>query len=194
VDDRESHLATWGGARERFRRDRARYPRDAWLTRRSLWAIAAYRFAQATTEHPPGLRTLTRPLSAALTLLARVATNIELPTAAEIGPGLRIGHAGPIVVAGTARIGAHCSMGVGVVIGTRGTQEAPTIGDGVKLGAYAVVLGPVTVGDGASVGAMSLVLRDVPAGVTVAGNPARPLHPAGERITCSDSGRSIQTA
>ena len=40
----------------------------------------------------------------------------------------------------------------------------PTIGDGVSLGAGAVVVGPVDVGAGARVGANALVTEDVPAG------------------------------
>lgn len=47
------------------------------------------------------------------------------------------------------------------------------IGRGVWIGAGAIVLGGVTIGDDAVVGAGSVVTRDVPAGVVVAGNPAR---------------------
>jgi serine O-acetyltransferase len=161
--------------RKAFLLDRAHYPASAWATHRALWAIAAYRFAQASTRHPSILRPVTRALSTLLTLLARVATNIELPASAAIGPGLYIGHAGPIVVHANARIGRNCKMSVGVVVGSRGDNRAPTLGDDVRLGAYAVVLGDVTVGDGACVGAMTLVIDDVPAGSTVGGVPARVL-------------------
>jgi maltose O-acetyltransferase len=49
------------------------------------------------------------------------------------------------------------------------------IGDNVWLGGGAIILPGVRIGDDAIVGAGSVVTRDVPAGVTVAGNPARPL-------------------
>lgn len=50
-----------------------------------------------------------------------------------------------------------------------------TIGRDVWIGGGAMILPGVRIGDGAVIGAGSVVTRDVPAGVTVAGNPARPL-------------------
>lgn len=50
-----------------------------------------------------------------------------------------------------------------------------TIGRDVWIGGGAILLAGVTVGEGAIVGAGSVVTRDVAAGVTVVGNPARPL-------------------
>ena len=47
------------------------------------------------------------------------------------------------------------------------------IGANVWIGAGAMILPGVTLGDDAIVGACSIVTRDVPAGVTVVGNPAR---------------------
>ena len=55
------------------------------------------------------------------------------------------------------------------------TGKPVSIGADVWMGAGAVVLPGVTVGDGAVVGAGAVVTRDVAPGVTVAGNPARPL-------------------
>jgi maltose O-acetyltransferase len=52
-----------------------------------------------------------------------------------------------------------------------------TIGRNVWIGGGALILPGVTVGDDAIVGAGAVVTRDVPAGTTVAGNPARPLRP-----------------
>lgn len=49
------------------------------------------------------------------------------------------------------------------------------IGSNVWIGGGAIILPGVTIGDDAVVGAGSVVTRNVPAGTTVAGNPARPL-------------------
>jgi serine acetyltransferase len=38
-----------------------------------------------------------------------------------------------------------------------------------------VIIGRIEIGDDAKIGAGSVVLHDVPAGCTVAGNPARPV-------------------
>ena len=53
------------------------------------------------------------------------------------------------------------------------------LGEGVMVGSGARVLPGVRVGDGAVLGAGSVVVRDVPAQLTVMGNPARPLPSSG---------------
>ena len=50
-----------------------------------------------------------------------------------------------------------------------------TIGDGAYLGAGALIRQGLTIGEGATVGMGAVVTKDVPASVTVVGNPARPL-------------------
>jgi maltose O-acetyltransferase len=52
------------------------------------------------------------------------------------------------------------------------------IGSDVWIGGGAIILPGITIGDGALIGAGSVVTRDVGAGVTVAGNPARPKLPS----------------
>jgi serine O-acetyltransferase len=156
-----------------FKADRARYPRRAWLVERSLWAIAVYRFGQAAISAPRPAERCLRPVHRALILLSQILTNIEISTWAKIGPGLRIHHVGPIVIGGTATIGADCTLRVGNIVGNRTNSDWPTLGDRVELGAGAQVLGGITVGDDVIVGAMSLVIHDVPSNSTVAGVPAR---------------------
>ena len=68
------------------------------------------------------------------------------------------------VVGAWSLVGSNVTVAGGVVIGENGY-----IGSGTSL------MHGVTVGDGALVGLGSNVIRNVAAGVTVAGNPARPL-------------------
>jgi serine O-acetyltransferase len=106
--------------------------------------------------------------------------NVRL-TGAEFGPGCSIGggllvrHPMGIVVSNTATIGTNCKMLQHVTIGENlvGVTGAPNIGDGVLIGAGAVIVGPVIVGSHSLVGANAVVVEDVPADVTVAGVPAR---------------------
>ncbi|HMC57128.1 MAG TPA: acetyltransferase [Gemmatimonadaceae bacterium] len=93
---------------------------------------------------------------------------------AVVNPGTQIGRAcvinsGAIVehdnVIGD---GAHISPGAVLNGGVR-------VGTLTWIGAQAVVLPGVTIGERAVVGAGAVVLRDVADGVTVVGNPARPI-------------------
>ena len=73
----------------------------------------------------------------------------------------------------------HAAGALQEPLAARGFETAPiTIGRNVWVGAKATILMGVTIGDNAIVGANSVVTRDVPAGVTVAGAPARELGPA----------------
>jgi hypothetical protein len=55
------------------------------------------------------------------------------------------------------------------------SADGPTIGDEVRIGTGAKVLGPITVGDHARIGATAVVVDNVPANTTVVGAPARPV-------------------
>jgi UDP-2-acetamido-3-amino-2,3-dideoxy-glucuronate N-acetyltransferase len=53
------------------------------------------------------------------------------------------------------------------------TLERTVVRRGASIGSNATILGGVEIGERALVGAGAVVTRDVPAGATVAGNPAR---------------------
>jgi acyl-[acyl carrier protein]--UDP-N-acetylglucosamine O-acyltransferase len=67
-----------------------------------------------------------------------------------------------------AQVGADCVLATGCIVG-----GSCTVGDRVKVGLGAIVLPCRTVGDDVTIGAGAVVTKDVPAGVTVVGNPAR---------------------
>jgi serine O-acetyltransferase len=72
-----------------------------------------------------------------------------------------------IFVSGGAKIGRNCVIFQGVTIGSvtlAGAKKAgaPTIGDGVYIGAGAKIVGKVIVGNNVRIGANAVVYRDVP--------------------------------
>jgi serine O-acetyltransferase len=100
----------------------------------------------------------------------------------DVGPGLYVSHGfATIVIAGS--IGEDCLLSQQVTIGYSDRGGPPTLGDRVRIGAGAMVLGPVHVGDDAVVGAGAVVVSDVPPGKVVAGVPARVIEHAEDRFS-----------
>lgn len=89
------------------------------------------------------------------------------------GKGLCIYHYGYILVSGAARLGEHCILTPGVVIGQTENECVPTIGNHVKICPGVKVVGKVTVGDHAIIAPNTVVIKDVPAWATVSGVPAK---------------------
>ena len=93
---------------------------------------------------------------------------------AEIGEGAMIDM--NAVVGARGKIGKKVHLGAGAVVA--GVLEPPSkepcvIEDEVLIGANAVILEGVHIGKGSVVAAGSVVVEDVPAGVVVAGTPAK---------------------
>ncbi len=105
-----------------------------------------------------------------------IATLLGSDVTCKLPESTAIGHPYGIVIHSAASIGERVTIMQNVTIGAkRGSYQAPRIGDGVYIGAGAILLGDISVGADAVVGAGAVVLKDVPPGVTVVGNPARPI-------------------
>ncbi len=132
-------------------------------------AIWAYRRQHWLWAH--GLR----GLAVWLSKRSRRKFGVEIHPAAQIGRRFVIDHGMGVVVGSTAIIGDDCLMYQGVTLGMTGKhggKRHPTVGNGVMLGAGAIVLGNIQIGDRARVAAGSVVVKEVPNDTTVAGNPA----------------------
>ena len=149
---------------------------DAFLYFKGYQAIQTHRFASALWHS--GRRDF------ALYLQSRSSQvfQVDINPAARIGKGIMLDHATGFVVGETAVIGDHVSILQGVTLGGTGKSEEdrhPKIGNGVLIGAGAIVLGNIKVGECARIGAGSVVVKEVPPRVTVAGVPARIIGEAG---------------
>ena len=80
----------------------------------------------------------------------------------KIDNGVHVGH--NAVIGDRSILTAHCVIG-----------GSATLGKGVYVGLGALIKNKVTVGDKAVIGMGAVVVKDVPAGVTVVGNPAKEL-------------------
>ena len=160
-----------------------------------------YAEVQRTMQLAAYMNTGWRPEEEVRTYLAKITgrevdatVRVFTPLHINYGPGVRFGRdcflnfgctllaLGGITIEDGAFIGPHC------VLATEYHPEDPArrhslltkpivIGRNAWLGANVTVLAGVTVGENAIVAAGSVVTKDVPAGMVVAGTPARVIRP-----------------
>lgn len=141
----------------------------------AAWAVLSYRVAHRLWM--VGLPSL----ALAVSLPARISSGADIHPQAVIGRRFRLAHGFGVVIGATAEIGDDCVLLQGVTLGVRhvgqseppGVRVHPRLGNLVRVGAGAVLLGSITVGDGVQIGANAVVLADIPAGATAVGIPAR---------------------
>ena len=128
-----------------------------------------------------------------LSNLGRFLTGIEIHPGAKVGRRVFVDHGMGVVIGETAEVGDDVTLYHDVTLGgvlpsvnsaaQIGVKRHPTLRDGVIVGSGAQILGAITVGEGARVGANAVVTKDVPAGVTVVGNPGRVVMPKDKRAS-----------
>jgi acetyltransferase-like isoleucine patch superfamily enzyme len=101
--------------------------------------------------------------------------NVRMDSGAYLADGVNLRSHGPI------RIGRWTTIGPEAMLASGGhstgdlapTHSPITIGQGVFVGARALILEGVTIGDHAMIGAGAIVVRDVPPLAVAVGSPAR---------------------
>ncbi|HVS14243.1 MAG TPA: hypothetical protein VMV46_09980 [Thermoanaerobaculia bacterium] len=114
---------------------------------------------------------------AACARLSLALTGVDVNPNADLGPGLVISHGVGLVVGGGVVAGRDLLLHHQVTLGAPTPSrlgQMPRLGDGVSIGAGALVIGGVEIGDGAFVGAATLVTGDVPPRSKVTAAPSRP--------------------
>lgn len=84
----------------------------------------------------------------------------------DLGGGLLIQH-GHSTIINAAKVGKNFFTNQNVTIGWRDDSGNPVIGDNVRVGTGALILGPVTIGDNVNIAAGAVVVKDVPSNCTV---------------------------
>ena len=121
--------------------------------------------------------------------LGRFFTGVEIHPGATIGRRFFIDHGMGVVIGETTEIGDDVLLYQGVVLGGTSLEHKkrhPTLGDGVVVGAGAIILGAINIGARSRVGAGSVVLQAVPPDSTVFGVPAHAKASPAERGTQLD--------
>lgn len=137
-------------------------------------AVTVYRFGQWLADRSLPVRLLLEPAYFVLNGLVKILWGIELPRAAQIGPGLYIGHFGGITLSPRTVMGRNCNLSQSITVGFGGQGEhagVPVIGDDVYIAPGARVFGRIRIGDNVKIGANAVVHRDVPSNAVVALDP-----------------------
>jgi serine O-acetyltransferase len=129
-------------------------------------AMILYRLMQWSHRYYLG------PLAMIFNKLNAFCCNCIIGRGAEFGPGFVLIHSTGVVINGTVRGGSDVYIEHQVTIGAE-RRQSPVLGSNVFLGAGCKVIGEVTIGDGVRVGANAVVIDNIPSYATVVGIPAR---------------------
>lgn len=141
--------------------------------------LTLFRLAQFARQRGRLGRVVAIPLCLVCRGVGLFLLSIDIPISTSVGPGLQIHHGFGIVVHNLAVLESDVVLRQGVTIGSSSKGGAPVVQAGTNIGAGAIIIGPIVLGRSSRIGAGAVVTHDVPAGVTVAGNPARILSGAG---------------
>ena len=156
----------------------ARNKFEIFLTYSGVHALSAHRVAAFF------FRIHCKLLARIISQWAKFCTGIEIHPAAKIAPGVFIDHGAGVVIGETAEVGEGTVIYQAVTLGGTGKETGkrhPTVGKNCTISAGAKVLGNITLGDGVKVGAGAVVLKDVPDCATVVGIPAKIVRINGEK-------------
>ncbi|APW59904.1 NeuD/PglB/VioB family sugar acetyltransferase [Paludisphaera borealis] len=135
--------------------------------------LAAERFA--TLVHP----------SASVSSRARLGRGVVVQQGVTVGGGTVVGDF--VTLCPACTVGHDTCIGDYTILAPRAVVSGFVhIDPNCYIGAASVIRQNLRIGEHSLVGTGSVVVREVAPGATVAGNPARPLAPSGERVRSRD--------
>jgi putative colanic acid biosynthesis acetyltransferase WcaB len=140
--------------------------------------LVLFRLSQFLWQRGPIIKIMSVPYFIFYRVLIVWIFHIELLPSLNIGRRLRLFHGYALVIHPSSVIGDDVTLRHCTTLGNRNTGgNGPQIGDRVNIGSNSVIIGDIRIGNDVTIGAGSVVIKDVPSGESVAGNPARILHP-----------------
>ncbi len=171
----------------RFAQPRLDLPLPAELTRRQMVEAVRHRPLRSILyTRMSGASLPWRIVARLLALFYRGEVALEIHCD-EIGGGMYTYHGFATIVVARG-IGEDFLFAQQVTIGYDDRGGAPLIGDRVRVGAGAIIIGPIEIGDDAVIGAGAVVVKDVAAGTVVGGVPARVIEHAANRFAAPSAG------
>ncbi|MAF63997.1 MAG: transferase [Blastomonas sp.] len=107
--------------------------------------------------------------------LCEILCGMKLSYNVPVGRRVRLEHFGGMVL-GARAIGSDVIIRQNTTMGIADTNDLnakPTIGNGVSIGAGAVIVGNIVIGDNAKIGANAVVLKSIPENAVAVGVPAK---------------------
>jgi serine O-acetyltransferase len=151
------------------------------------FAMVVYRLMQAAQRHHLA------PLAMICTKINGLIGQCIIGRGATFGPGFVLVHSQGVVINSGVVGGTDVSIGHQVTIGNE-KHKCPQLGDHIKIGAGAKVLGDVRIGNHAKIGANAVVTKDVPEGATVVGIPARVVRIHGKPVSIGTGNSELPAA
>jgi serine O-acetyltransferase len=143
----------------------------------SFKAVLHYRVANALHKLSQGANEITyeylQIVARTISEKAKAETGIEIHPASKIGHRFIIDHGYGTVIGETSEIGNDCYLLQGVILGARsiaGNQRIkrhPTLKDGIEVGSFVRIFGPVTVGSNVVISPNAVITQDIPANTQV---------------------------